>query len=1331
MEALPTYTQPFFAWLLETTLVASVVIGLILVSQRFLGERLGPRWCHALWLVLLLRMVLPWTPPSPWSLRDLIPGSIPQAWPHASVHVTEQDNRSELGVVSEGTQPKAVSPSEPTAASPQTTVISGEALATRKAPPALTWPVVRRTLPLFWLAGAVVLGAYLVTSNIALWRLVKRERPLLNQPILELFEACKSQMGVQTIVAIVPSDRVTTAALFGFVRPRLLLPRDLIETASQEELRYIFLHELAHLKRRDIYLGWIASLLQVLHWFNPLVWLAFHKMRADRELACDALVLTRTGRDESRQYGRTIVGLLERFCRTRSLPAMAGILESRSQLKRRIAMIARFQNNSYRWSPTALVLVVALACISLTNARETGIAAGSADSHGADAHQVPLAAEDLISDPNSGLQFRKVCAIAGNKDVIEYTYDVAMSPDARFLSYGKYIIPLDGEDVRRFADLPAWRSSWSPDGTMVAFYSGGIWLVPVSPQTGKPTGPARKLVDDDVYWYHQRVEWSPDSKQFVYEGREGQLRVLSIGDGATTQITEGAAQRRVPGGWSPDGRWIVYWRGDNSIRLIGPEGGPSRKLVDVVRRVHPRFSPDGTWIFYPVGQRIQFVRVADAFRTDITVPWQVGAFVSWSPDGKRMLFYRPSFDWTGSLRVVPAAGGEPINPAWGMILSASDHRWSADGKAIFAWRTYQQENGYWIVPLSGPAPYPVRLPESVRGKLEQVSLSPKANRAMFSSELDQEALEYWAVSISPKTGDPVGKPVRVFDKGRVGNPVWSPDESRLALVCDGDLWIAETDGRPPVKFTRPSDKNVVRHAWSPDGGTISWVTHDPNANRSTLRVRRLSEDTPRDIVETTKYIHQVWSPSGAWLAYRLYERALGTTQELFVVAASGGESRRVIELAHDDYHAAFQYTWCPQGEKLVLLGGRRLLTFDPANGQQRQVGGLLDPMWGRCIAMECSPDGQTLALDMEARPRSSDHLDPDGRLFTVTLADGKWSEPAGKIRSGYSVGWSPDGKWLSFDCDESIKLRPAGVLWEVDVGSYLDRFTDNDASESRPSPSEDSPSNTIASAASAPRWTNSLGMPFVPVKGTSVRFCVWETRVKDFEAFVSDTGRDMGNKMTCFNGDLKHDEWEGYNWKNPGYAQGPDHPVVGVNWEDATAFCKWLTEKERKEGVLAARQVYRLPSDSEWSAAVGLKAVSGDAPEKQDRETTGAYPWGTQWPPTKGAGNYADMTARAKYGADEFKTIEGYDDGYAEAAPVGSFEPNPCGLYDMGGNVLEWCGYWVSSDTDEYRSLRGASWGQGDADSLHSRYRIGLPPARASSPGSRASCTGFRVVLEH
>jgi beta-lactamase regulating signal transducer with metallopeptidase domain/formylglycine-generating enzyme required for sulfatase activity len=265
---------------------------------------------------------------------------------------------------------------------------------------------------------------------------------------------------------------------------------------------------------------------------------------------------------------------------------------------------------------------------------------------------------------------------------------------------------------------------------------------------------------------------------------------------------------------------------------------------------------------------------------------------------------------------------------------------------------------------------------------------------------------------------------------------------------------------------------------------------------------------------------------------------------------------------------------------------------------------------------------------------------------------------------------------------------------------------------------------------SGERWTNSLGMVFVPVKGTEVYFCIWETRVRDFETFIKATGRDMGNKMSCLNS-----EREGHNWRNPGFAQGPNHPVVGVNWDDAVAFCKWLTEKERKEGVLPKGQ-YRLPSDLEWSAAVGLIHERGATPEEQS-EKQGVYPWGKQWPPPKGAGNYADMTARKKYKPDDLpETIEGYDDGYAETAPVGSFDPNPYGLYDMGGNVLEWCGYWWSDGAEELRPLRGASWFQGDKNakgnvsSLLSDYRIGVPLSRASSPDNRADCIGFRVVLK-
>jgi formylglycine-generating enzyme required for sulfatase activity len=117
------------------------------------------------------------------------------------------------------------------------------------------------------------------------------------------------------------------------------------------------------------------------------------------------------------------------------------------------------------------------------------------------------------------------------------------------------------------------------------------------------------------------------------------------------------------------------------------------------------------------------------------------------------------------------------------------------------------------------------------------------------------------------------------------------------------------------------------------------------------------------------------------------------------------------------------------------------------------------------------------------------------------------------------------------------------------------------------------------------RWTNSLGMVFVPVPETDVKFSIWETRVQDFAAFVDASGYQAGRTMYGH----RRDGWKERNsdWRKPGFVQAADHPVVGVNWDDAQAFCRWLTAKEQSDGKLDHNRQYRLPTDAEWSQAVG------------------------------------------------------------------------------------------------------------------------------------------------
>jgi formylglycine-generating enzyme required for sulfatase activity len=235
-------------------------------------------------------------------------------------------------------------------------------------------------------------------------------------------------------------------------------------------------------------------------------------------------------------------------------------------------------------------------------------------------------------------------------------------------------------------------------------------------------------------------------------------------------------------------------------------------------------------------------------------------------------------------------------------------------------------------------------------------------------------------------------------------------------------------------------------------------------------------------------------------------------------------------------------------------------------------------------------------------------------------------------------------------------------------------------------------------------FVNSLGMPFVPIPRFETRFCIWPVRVQDYEQFCAATG---ATYPPC------------------PFPQGSDHPVVGVTWDDAIEFCVWLTGKERAEGKIDEKTVYRLPTDLEWSAAVGLPHEPEPTPEERHLKAPG-YPWGLRWPPPENAGNYehhrgedfrgykakADMWDQhvirgGIYYSREYSNpiIAAYESSYQMwmsswspvdkfeyTSPVGHFSANKSGLFDMGGNVWEWC----MDEINNSHTLRGASFAHHD-----------------------------------
>jgi formylglycine-generating enzyme required for sulfatase activity len=223
----------------------------------------------------------------------------------------------------------------------------------------------------------------------------------------------------------------------------------------------------------------------------------------------------------------------------------------------------------------------------------------------------------------------------------------------------------------------------------------------------------------------------------------------------------------------------------------------------------------------------------------------------------------------------------------------------------------------------------------------------------------------------------------------------------------------------------------------------------------------------------------------------------------------------------------------------------------------------------------------------------------------------------------------------------------------------------------------------LLSASKEAPFVNSLGMKFVPVPGTNVLFCTTETTVAQYQA-------------------------AGLGYVATALPQGSNHPAVNVSYNDAKAWCAWLSQREGKK--------YRLATDAEWSAAQG---------------TSSTYPWGESWPPPNNYGNYMGQEAavaemKAFMQGHSYATVgvmAGYRDRHVFTAPVGSYAANGYGMYDLGGNAWEWC-------EDAHPTvaggsvLRGGSWGDYAHENLASSGRYGL------KPDGRRNYGGFRCVVE-
>ncbi|WP_422424837.1 M56 family metallopeptidase [Bacillus sp. PSXD-155] len=363
------YLPHFFDWLIETSIMASILVVLILCIKVLFRNKLTPRWQYMLWMILIIRLVLPWSPDSSYSIYSVLTYKNDDTFISSrnpvSIFLTKERMQELKGI-----DDTKVLTKEDTYTSSSTQTAQANQKQTH-----INEKQDDETIPFYticiyiWLTGVILLSVATFIMNRRLLLYIKKQPVITDEKIVQIFEKGKQSMSVQRNIPLFVSGKVSSPTVFGFIRPKLLLSTVHMKILDEQQLRYIFHHELAHIKRRDVGVNWLMHGLLILNWFNPILWYAYSCMREDQELACDALALTCIDSEEQIAYGHTIISLLEHYSSYYQVPSIANFSKNKRALKRRILMIKKFQKKSYRWSAIGAVAVIAVSSVSLLNAR--------------------------------------------------------------------------------------------------------------------------------------------------------------------------------------------------------------------------------------------------------------------------------------------------------------------------------------------------------------------------------------------------------------------------------------------------------------------------------------------------------------------------------------------------------------------------------------------------------------------------------------------------------------------------------------------------------------------------------------------------------------------------------------------------------------------------------------------------------------------------------------------------------------------------------------------------------------------------------------------------
>lgn len=377
-------------YIVGATVFGSVTGFIVLLIKSLLKNKINKRYAYLLWMILVIKLIIPFGPESNISLFNNIPINYKME-NILSSNTTKLDNTNSNS--NDNKSNNYISKEDTTNEVNSTVLTSQDNHSVNENNENFTQdsqvfnnahsiPIIgvksdkfSKILFFVWLFGFVFSAVTYMIIYICFIKDLKKCSKLKYQRMEKILKNCKSQLNINKNIQIIVYDKISSPSIVGMFKVKIILPRNLINL-SEEELRHIFLHELCHYKNKDNYMDNLLGLLQCIHWFNPLIYYYFKKIRNDMEICCDERVLNLLNEDEHNKYGITMLNVLEKINSNYKMRVGLNMANDKKTIKERINLIKNnknFSKKSKLFTLTGIICLLVMGGLLLTNGKSINV----------------------------------------------------------------------------------------------------------------------------------------------------------------------------------------------------------------------------------------------------------------------------------------------------------------------------------------------------------------------------------------------------------------------------------------------------------------------------------------------------------------------------------------------------------------------------------------------------------------------------------------------------------------------------------------------------------------------------------------------------------------------------------------------------------------------------------------------------------------------------------------------------------------------------------------------------------------------------------------------